>query len=274
MSNSDAVLSIDLEFFAHTPAHRSATGESDAEAVGLEGVEFLLEELSSSDAVATFFVVSEIADTHPDLLRRIAEAGHEIASHTHSHQLLTDLNLEQRREELLKSKHRLEATTGATVDGFRAPAFDFGADHFEALAAAGYAYDSSIAPCRRIPGWYGGEYDTIAPFRPADAGNEWTGINEVPVGVFPRIRLPLTGTWIRFFGSRYTTTGMRLLSRRGVVPVLYVHPWELVDLPAVEGIPSRVYYNTGDWMRQAVRRVLAQSYDFGPVRDIAATMGG
>jgi hypothetical protein len=44
--------------------------------------------------------------------------------------------------------------------------------------------------------------------------------------------------------------------------VLYVHPWELADLPAVEGVPKRVYWHTGKWMRRAVDRILAQPFDF------------
>lgn len=274
MSAPQAALSVDLEFFSHTPAYRGATGETEAEAVGIQGVEFLLDELAKNDAKATFFVVSELTNTHADLVSQIAEEGHEIASHTQSHRLLTEHSTTERRLELAESRTRLEEVTGATVEGFRAPAFDIGDAHFNILTDTGYTYDSSVAPCRRIPGWYGGEYETLHPFHPTDSVGDRIGIAEVPVGVFPWLRLPLTGTWIRFFTPRYTTTGMRILARRGVAPVLYVHPWELVNLPSVDGIPSRVYWHTGAWMRRAVRRVLAQPFDFVKVRHIAAAADG
>jgi hypothetical protein len=61
---------------------------------------------------------------------------------------------------------------------------------------------------------------------------------------------------------------MKLLAQRGITPILYVHPWELVDLPAVEGVPSRVYYHTGDWMRRAIARILEQDFAFTTARTV------
>jgi hypothetical protein len=84
----------------------------------------------------------------------------------------------------------------------------------------------------------------------------------------PGVRLPLTGTWLRFFGVRYTVLGMRLLARRGIAPVLYVHPWEFADLPAVDGVPRRVYVRTGEWMRKAVQRLLDQPFEFVTARSV------
>jgi Domain of unknown function (DUF3473). len=89
----------------------------------------------------------------------------------------------------------------------------------------------------------------------------------------PGLRLPLTGTWLRFFGPGYTVLGMRLLARRGVAPVLYVHPWELVDLPAVDGVPGRVYWHTGEWMRRAIDRVLGQPFEFTTAATLAGETG-
>ncbi|MFW5918336.1 MAG: DUF3473 domain-containing protein, partial [Haloferacaceae archaeon] len=67
---------------------------------------------------------------------------------------------------------------------------------------------------------------------------------------------------LRFFGPRYTILGMRWLARRGITPILYVHPWECVDLPDVPGVPSRVYHHTGAWMRRAVERILSSDFTF------------
>jgi hypothetical protein len=85
----------------------------------------------------------------------------------------------------------------------------------------------------------------------------------------PGLRLPLTGTWIRFFGVRYTLLGMKLLARRGVPPVLYVHPWELADIPPIEGVPKRIYVRSGEYMRRAVGRILAQPFEFVTVGELA-----
>ena len=272
-----AVLSVDFELFAHTPAYRRAGGETDEEAVGLAAADFLLDALAERDATATFFVVSSVAERYPEAVQRIADAGHEVASHTHSHRLLSTLSAAQRREELERSREVLERVTGRSVAGFRAPAFDLADSHFDDLAAAGYRYDSSVVPARSIPGWYGGEHDV---HRPVPASRVRAGapadLAVLPVSVMPGLRLPLSGAWLRFFGPRYALSGMGLLARRGVAPVLYVHPWELVDLPAVEGVPRRVYWRTGAWARRAVERVLDGPFEFVSARSVVkdAPLGG
>ncbi|MFC6725211.1 DUF3473 domain-containing protein, partial [Halobium palmae] len=91
-------------------------------------------------------------------------------------------------------------------------------------------------------------------------------VRVLPVAVMPGLGLPLTGTWIRFFGVRYTILGMWLLARRGIAPVLYVHPWEFADLPAVDGVPRRVYWRTGEWMRRALATILDEEFDFVTAR--------
>ncbi|MFB6150390.1 MAG: polysaccharide deacetylase family protein [Haloarculaceae archaeon] len=276
MGRVPAALSVDFEFFTHLPAYRGARGTTDATDLGVEGVERLCDAFESAGAAGTWFTVGDIAEDYPSVLGRVADGGHEIASHTHTHQHLSELDAPDRRFELVRSKERLEAATGADVDGFRAPSFDLADDHFAELADAGYEYDSSVVPCRSIPGWYGGEFDTCRPSPATDVDpGAPPGFREVPVAVMPRLRLPLTGTWIRFFGVNYTLAGMYWLARRGVPPVLYVHPWELSDLPAVEGVPRRVYFRTGSYMRRAVERILDADFEFVTVRSLAenATSG-
>ena len=268
-----AALSVDLEFFQHAPAYRAATGTTDRPAIGRDGVDFLLDAFDDAGATGTFFTVSDVTEDHAPMLDRIAER-HELGSHTHTHRHLTDLSADERREELASSRERLETATGAEVVGFRAPSFDVADDHFSMLTETGYEYDSSVVPCRSIPGWYGGEWETQ---RPSSASALEAGapadLTEVPVAVMPGLRLPLTGTWIRFFGVHYTVLGMKLLARRGIAPVLYVHPWELVDLPEIEGVPSRVYFRSGSYMRRAVERILAEPFEFVPVGRLAGEVG-
>lgn len=265
-----AALSVDVEFFSHLPAYRGAGGTTDRTGVGSDGIEFLIDAFDDTGGTGTFFIVSDIADTHPELITTIAEQ-HEVGSHTHTHRHLSELSRGERRTELKQSKERLEAVCGVDITGFRAPSFDFTDDHFELLADTGYTYDSSVNPCRSIPGWYGGVYNTRHPV-PASIVNSTApvGLTEVPVAVMPGLGLPLTGTWIRFFGVGYTLLGMKLLARRGITPVLYVHPWELVDLPAVEGVPSRVYWRTGAYMRRAIQRILRTDFEFVSVGQLAA----
>lgn len=269
-----AALTVDVELFSQTPAYRAAEGATDREGIGLEGLAFLRAALARHEARSTCFVVSELAEEYPGAIRELAADGHEIGSHTHTHRLLTDLSPAERESELVRSKARLESTTGASVAGFRAPAFDVGPEHFHALRAAGYEYDASVVPARSIPGWYGG---TVDRHRPAPAAAiEATApadLAVVPTSVMPGLGLPLTGAWLRFFGPRYTILGMRWLARRGISPVLYVHPWELVELPDVEGVPRRVTVRTGAWMRRAVERILATPVEFVALTDLLRETG-
>ncbi|MFB6085538.1 MAG: polysaccharide deacetylase family protein [Halodesulfurarchaeum sp.] len=264
-----AVLSVDFELFSHTPAYRNAEGSLSDPDVGLSGAEFLQEAFESAGVKSTWFTVGEVAEDHPGALEELPESGHEIASHTRSHRLLSELDGAERAEEFEQSKAILETITGARVTGFRAPAFDFGDGHFEALEKSGYDYDSSVIASRSIPGWYGGEYELTSP-APATAvqPDAPEQVAELPVSVMPGLRLPLTGTWLRFFGPRYTILGMRRLANRGIAPILYVHPWELVELPRIEGVPKRVYWHTGNWMRRAIERILDTNFEFRTARSV------
>lgn len=263
MTNSPAILSVDFEFFSHTPAYRKARGSTEQEAVGKVGIDYLLNVLEETDTTASFFVVSEIADRFPDLLRRIVSNGHEIGSHGRTHVPLSSLDEPGRREEIRGSRIELEEVTGEAVKGFRAPVFDITNDHFDLVNESGYRYDSSIAPTRRIPGFYGGEFSRQRPGYARDFNSEYPdSLLELPISVMPIVRTPLSGAWMRFFGREYTAYGMRYLANLGLTPVLYVHPWEFVDLPQVPGVPKRVYWRTGQWMRETVRRLLSEPFEF------------
>jgi hypothetical protein len=275
MSEHRAVLSVDFESFQHLPAYRSAHGTVPASHadrdIGVSVMDGLCDRLAAHDADATFFVVGDLAESHPETIRQAADAGHEIASHTHTHQHLSELDPGERRDELETSRSVLEDVTGTDVTGFRAASFDITSEHFGELADAGYEYDSSVVACRSIPGWYGGEWDARRPCDVADiVDGAPASLRELPVAVMPGLGLPLTGTWLRFFGVNYVLLGMRLLARQGIAPVLYVHPWEFCSLPDVPGVPRRVYVRTGGWMWRFLDRVLDSEFEFVSARSVVA----
>ncbi|AGN00928.1 polysaccharide deacetylase [Salinarchaeum sp. Harcht-Bsk1] len=269
MTRGRAALTVDLETFEQLPAYRDANGTTDRTDVGLEVLDDLLALLDRHGATCTFFTVASIAEDHSDLIAEIADRGHEIASHTRSHRHLPDLAPDERREEITESRSILEHAAGTDVSGFRAPSFQRTDDSLELLADAGYEYDSSVVAARSI-GWYGGgpklhdpcPATAVDPDAPAD-------LRELPVSVMPGLRLPLTGAWLRLFGIHYALAGMMLQARQGRAPVLYVHPWELADLPDVEGVPRRVTVRTGDWTWRALERILQQDVEFVTARTLA-----
>ena len=176
-----------------------------------------------------------------------------------------------RRASCGASKFARDARTGNgnAGDGVRAPSFDIPPDHFDLLVDTGYEYDSSVVPCRKIPGWYGGEW-SMRHLCDADQLVEGapSNIAELPIAVMPWVGLPLTGTWLRFFGVRYTILGMHLLARQGIVPVLYVHPWEFCELPTIAGVPRRIYWRSGEWMQRALTVILNQKFEFVTARSV------
>lgn len=268
-----AVMSIDLERFSDIPACRNVELPEMDEDVAVAGFDWLQARLEAADVSTTFFVVSDFAESIPHRIEELAATGHEIASHTCTHRHLTDLDRADRLVELEQSRDVLERLSGHPVTGFRAPSFDIPRDHFDAIARAGYTYDSSVLPSRSIPGWYGGQFETVKPTRvrelvgSADPPND---LVEVPVAIWPLLKLPLSGAWLRFFGVNYTLSGMRRLSNRGITPVLYIHPWELANPPQAAGVNRRVYWRTGEYTRRAVERLLESTFEFVPIRDALA----
>src|SRR5690606_18797568 len=112
----------------------------------------LLEMLAERGARGTFFVLGWIAERHPEPVREIAAAGHEVASHGMDHARVTTLTPDSFRDSVRRSRDLLESITGARVYGYRAPSFSIvpGLEWaLDILVQEGYAYDSSLFPVRR-----------------------------------------------------------------------------------------------------------------------------
>jgi polysaccharide deacetylase family protein (PEP-CTERM system associated) len=193
------------------------------------GVERLLELLAAQGAQATFFTLGVVAAQNPDLVRRIAAAGHEVASHGWSHRSVTALGVHEFRSEIARSRDLLSELTGQPVLGFRAPNFSIPPAWewaFDVLLEEGYSYDSSIFPGRgsRRAETHGGTYAVTRT-----AGE----LTEVPMTCvrFGRWRLPAAGgAWFRLFPYRMTARALHQAEQREEPAVFYIHPWELDPL--------------------------------------------
>ena len=99
----------------------------------------------------TFFTLGWVAARHPALIRRIAEAGHEIASHGWDHRRVFTMDEQAFRADLETAHKAIEDASGHSPRGYRAPSFSIDARTpwaHEVLAEQGYAYSSSVAPVR------------------------------------------------------------------------------------------------------------------------------
>ena len=138
--------SFDIEDWFHAENVRGSlpTHDWDQLESRLEpNVHELLDILAAAQASSTFFVLGWVADRFPGVVRRIVDEGHEVASHTYLHRNLNQLPPDEVKEELRRSKDRLEQVAGSEVRGVRAPNFSISDVVLDLIAEAGYRYDSS-----------------------------------------------------------------------------------------------------------------------------------
>lgn len=202
-----------------------------------ESVDVVLSVLDRHDVEATFFVVGELAAEYPGLVRRVHEAGHELASHGHTHTPLFELTPEAFETELRRSAAAIEGAAGVEPAGFRAPNFsvtrrtDWALD---ALESSDYRYDSSVFPVRTpmygVSGAPLGPYLVPEgdPFRTATPGERVRDLLEVPMTVAgPLARVPIAGGfYARVLPVAVLEWTIRRLRNRGRSANLYFHPWE------------------------------------------------
>ena len=224
-------LSFDVEEFFHVANLRAhfPTMDSweDAPSRIDVGMNSVLDVLAANDARATFFFLGWVAERRPDLVLRVHEAGHEVASHGYDHRFIGDVGQEGIEEHLGRTEEAILSAGVPRPVGFRASTFTINRDTFwalEALASRGYHYDSSIHPVHHPT--YG-----IPDFEPGisvvntDAGE----IVEFPVSTYPAFgrNLPVGGGgYFRLLPGFLHRAALGRLERMGRPTAIYLHPWE------------------------------------------------
>lgn len=233
------LFTVDLEDYFHVNAFEGIVdrGQWDRYPIRVEeSTARLLDLLAEHKTLATFFTLGWVAEKVPQLVRRIADAGHEVASHGYWHRKVTSLSPEAFREDVRQSKRRIEDVTGQPCLGFRAPSFSIrpGMEWaLEILVEEGYRYDSSVFPISRPD--YG--YPSAPPF-PVILHTASGALLELPLATIRKagLRLPAAGGgYLRQLPSWLMHDAFTEWGELGVSAVLYVHPWE-VD-PAQPRLP-------------------------------------
>jgi polysaccharide deacetylase family protein (PEP-CTERM system associated) len=198
-------------------------------------VERILALLGASGVSATFFTLGWIAQRYPAVVRRIAAAGHEVASHGFAHRRATEQTPEQFLADIRLAKGVLEDIAGAEVRGYRAPSFSIGPGNawaFDCIARAGYRYSSSVYPIRHDH--YG------APDAQRFAHESVPGLLELPIATVRMLRSNWPaggGGYFRLLPyrvSRWSLARINGVDRRPAM--FYFHPWELdPEQPRVPG---------------------------------------
>jgi len=178
---------------------------------------------------ATFFVLGWNAERHPEVVRRVAAAGHEIASHGYAHRMITEQTPDEFRGDIRRAKALLEDLAGQPVLGYRAPTFSITERTrwaLDVLADEGYRYDSSVFPIRHDR--YG------IPDAPRFL-HTVASSNGRPLVEFPPTTLRVLGTnlpvagggYLRLFPVALIAAALRRVNRGGHPAIVYFHPWEL-----------------------------------------------
>lgn len=188
----------------------------------------ILELCARHAATGTFFIVGWVAERHPALMKAIAAAGHEVASHTWDHRRIPDQTPEAFRDSVRRTKALLEDLTGTPCIGFRAPSYSIvrGAEWaLDILLEEGYQYDSSLFPVTRPGyGYSGGGRDPYWLERPGGR------LAEVPPATVRRLAMNLPaagGAYFRLLPFALVAAALRDAGRRGAPGTFYIHPWEL-----------------------------------------------
>jgi polysaccharide deacetylase family protein (PEP-CTERM system associated) len=222
-------LSVDVEDWFHTESLRRAvphdTWELRESRVERNTMR-ILEILERQSARATFFSLGWVAERQPRLVRAIADAGHEVASHGYAHELVYNLDPAKFRDDVVSSKHLLEDLAGCRVRGYRAPCFSITDWAVAILQEAGYTYDSSVVPTiahdryGRLNGVSLKEpifqiradlYEVcVSCLRFGDRGLPWGG-----------------GGYFRLVPYSIWVSGVEAIRRTGQPYVFYMHPWEI-----------------------------------------------
>jgi polysaccharide deacetylase family protein (PEP-CTERM system associated) len=229
----DNALTIDVEDWYHVAAffpHIDRTQWASLESRVERNTERLLAILAERNIRATFFVLGLVAEARPQLIRKIAAAGHEIASHGYSHELVYRQTPETFRSETYRAKAFLEDLLGRQISGYRASTYSITRQSLWALDIlidAGFEYDSSLFPVRHpqygIPG---------APrFATRFTAPSGRSLVEFPLSTakFFKASLPVAGGgYFRIFPYLYTKWGLTSINQREHRPfIFYLHPWEI-----------------------------------------------
>lgn len=232
----------------------------------------LLEILAAAHVRGTFFVLGYVAERHPDLVREIAAAGHEIGTHGYSHTLVYRQTPAVFREELTRSIRVLEELTGRPVWGHRAPFFSITRGSLWALDVMrdlGIRYDSSIFP---VTNYRYGIAD--APRWPylvqTEAGGE---LLEFPISTCRLLgrNLPVAGgAYFRIYPYCVMRWAFQTINRQGKPAVFYLHPWELDTGHPRIPLPRRIalthYYNLH--ATESRLRRLVRDFTFAPMSEV------
>jgi len=270
-------LTIDVEEYFQVEAFAGVITKKDWDKFAsrvVQNTEKILNLLDRFGVKATFFCLGWVAERYPELIKAIAQKGHEIASHGFSHTPIFRLTPEKFRKEVRDSKRLLEDLSGTEVKGYRAPTYSVTKNTLWALkilAEEGYTYDSSIFPIRHD--LYGLPEAPRFPFKIKSLG-----LIEFPISTarFLGINWPAAGGgYFRLFPYPLTKYLLKRINQKEKMPfIFYVHPWEFDPAQPRIKAPLKSRFRHYLNLKKTEKRFKKLLFDFkfAPVEKVLKTL--
>ena len=254
------LLSFDIEEFDMPFEYKGEISFEEQIAISRKGLQIILILLKKYNAKATFFSTVIFAEDNKDLIRKLLNEGHELASHTWFHSKFEI-------EDLKKSREKLSELFETEITGLRMPRM-MEVDPKE-VEKAGYSYNSSVNPTF-LPGRYNNLKVSRTYFKERN-------IVQIPASVSPNLRIPLF--WLSFHNfllSFYKKLAKDVLAKDGYLNI-YFHPWEFADIKKEAfKLPGFTTKKSGDEMVQRFDQFLAwlknSGYEFGTFQEFQKTI--
>lgn len=256
-------LSVDVEDWFQVGAFETVIDRKDWDSLECRverNTDAVLALFDDAGIKGTFFTLGWVADRYPALMRRIIDAGHEIASHGYAHERVFTLTPAQFAADIERTRKLIEDTSGASVTGYRAPSFSIDQRTpwaHEILAEQGYTYSSSVAPVKHDH--YGWADAPRFAFRPV-AGSDFLEVPVTTAQIGSKRLAAGGGGFFRLLPYAFSKWAIRQVNEDAQRPaIIYFHPWEIdPDQPRVANAPikSRLrHYTKLDVMAEKLRRL-------------------
>ena len=264
------ILTFDIEDWFHILDNASSRSEVEwaRYAPRVEAnTDRILQLLSDTGTPATFFCLGWVAEQHPEVLRRIQAAGHEIASHSHRHQLIYEQSPDEFRSDLERSLRSIEDVTGVKVRAYRAPGFSITQDNLWALNILqenGIEVDSSVFPASRSHGGL----PSYGVARPSVIEHGGARLREFPINC-----ARVGGMRIMFSGGGYFRvlpySVIHRWMKQSDYTMTYFHPRDFdPDQPVLPGLKAHRRFKSYVGLRSAFAKLqrLLSDFEFTDLR--------
>ena len=280
LTRVNCAFTVDVEGFAesHVQSVRIDDAYLDHAVMDREieaNMQVTLDLLQGHGIRGTFFFLGRIARTSPQIVRRTADAGHEIGCHSLNHLRITGQSRDDFRRDLKSAKSALEDASGAQVIGFRAPDFSIGAGNlwaFDELLEAGFRYDSSVVPTTI--------HDVYGMTNVPETVFKWpNGLVEFPMPVTRVLgsRIPVGGGgYFRLFPLSWTIRAFSSRNAKSQPATFYIHPYEIGPVaPNLPGLSLARRFRHYVRLKDGANRIkpFLNALTFGSMADVLVSHG-